>query len=194
MKLSPEYYAALKRTQRHHQAKQGKTFSGRFTWKQRHRIKAIIDRFGVESILDYGCGWGKQYQERDEQPGQSLAEYWGIDPVKYDPGVPRFQDEPKGKFDLVICVQVLGSIPTGDLPAIIDRLYAHANRAIFVVERIGATRKPIFDDMKEAMPHGKSVDWWQEILVRPENPVRMIASFHNADEQTGWPGWRVLEF
>ncbi len=193
MKLSPEYYAALKRTQRHHQAKQGKTFSGRFTWKQRHRIKTLIDRFAAASLLDYGCGWGKQHTERDEQTGQSLAEYWGVEPVKYDPGVPHFQAEPKGKFDLVLCVQVLGSIPTGDLPAIIDRLYAHATKAIFVVERLGAVRKQIFDDMEEAMPHGQSMKWWLEMLARPGIPVRMIAAFHNQDEETGWPGWRIEE-
>jgi hypothetical protein len=23
--------------------------------------------------------------------------------------------------------------------------------------------------------------------------VRMVAAFHNADEETGWPGWRVDE-
>lgn len=193
MKLSPAYYAALTRTQAHHQAKQGKTFSGRFTWKQRHRIRELIDRFGAESILDYGCGWGKQYQERDERTGQSLAEFWGVDPVKYDPGVPHFQDEPKGKFDLVICVQVLGSIPTGDLPEIIDRLYSHANKAIFVAERIGGVRKPIFDDIKDDMPHGRSMEWWLDMLRRPGSSVRMVAAFHNSDEEAGWPGWRLEE-
>jgi hypothetical protein len=154
MNLSPDYYAALTRTQRHHQAKQGKTFSGSFTWKQRRRIKGLIDRFEATSMLDYGCGWGKQYQERDENTGQSLADFWGFDPVKFDPGVPHFQAEPKGSFDLVICVQVLGSIPTADLPAIVDRLYGHATKAIFVAERIGGVRKPIFEDMEAAMPHG----------------------------------------
>ncbi len=147
----------------------------------------------MESILDFGCGWGKQYTERDEQTGQSLAEFWGVDPVKYDPGVPHFQAEPKGKFDLVLCVQVLGSIPTADLPAIIDRLYARAGKAIFVVERIGSTRKPIFDDMKEAMPHGQPMEWWLNMLARPGSPVRMLAAFHNQDEETGWPGWRIEE-
>jgi hypothetical protein len=191
--LSSSYYAALKRTQRHHQAKQGKTFSGRFTWKQRHRIKGLIDRFEATSMLDYGCGWGKQYQERDENKGQSLADFWGVDPVKFDPGVPHFQAEPKGKFDLVISVQVLGSIPTADLPAIVDRLYAHTHKAIFVAERIGGVRKPIFEDMEAAMPHGKSMQWWLDVLTRPGSPVRMVAAFHNADEETGWPGWRVEE-
>lgn len=193
--LTEAYYRALDRTQRHHAHKQGKTFSGRFTWKQhRDRIKELIDRFGAKTMLDYGCGWGKQYLERDAETGQSLAEMWGIDPFKYDPGVPHFAKAPKGKFDIVICVQVLGSIPTADLPAIIDRLYAHANKAVYVAERVGQQpHKAIFEDMKAAMPHGKSVEWWMEALRRPDASAKMIAAFHNSDEETGWPGWRIEE-
>lgn len=191
--LSPAYYAALERTQRHHAQKQGKTFSGRFTWKQRHRIKELIERFDARSMLDYGAGWGRQYSETDPQTGQTLTEYWGIEPTKFDPGVPHFSAEPKGKFDLVICVQVLGSIPTADLPPIIDGLYAHAGKAIYVVERIGQPHKKLFDDMKAEMPHGQSAEWWLEMLSRPGSTVKMIAAFHNPDETAGWPGWRIEE-
>lgn len=191
--LSAAYYAALKRTQAHHAAKKGKTFSGRFTWKRRHHIKELIERFDVRTMLDYGAGWGRQYTEDRDEQGRSLAQFWGVDPTKYDPGVPHFQAEPRGKFDLVICVQVLGSIPTADLSAIIDRLYAHAEKAIYVVERIGQPHKKLFDDMKAEMPHGRSAEWWVETLARPGSPVKMIAAFHNPDETAGWRGWRIEE-
>lgn len=191
--LSPTYYAALDRTRQHHAASQGKTFSGRFTWKQRHRIKGLIDRFGATSILDYGCGAGKQYEERDAATGQSLIQYWGVRPTLFDPGVPRYAADPVGQFDLVIAVQVLGSIPATDLPAIVDRLYGHATKAIFVAERLKLPRKQIYAGMEEAMPFGRSVDWWIDLLRRPGSPTRLIAAFHNADELTGWPGWRVEE-
>lgn len=194
--LSKAYYSALERTRRHHAKKRGKTFSGRFTWKQRDRIKGLVDRFEAKTILDYGAGWGQQYLERDAETGQSLAEMWGVDPFKYDPGVPHFQTEPVGKFDLVICVQVLGSIPTSDLSAIIDRLYAHAGKAVYVAERVGLQpHKPIFDDMKAEMPHGQPVEWWIEMLRRPDadGKPKMIAAFRNQDQTTGWPGWRIEE-
>jgi len=191
--LTEAYYAALKRTQAHHRLKQGKTFSGRFTWKQhRDRIKELIDRFGAKTMLDFGCGWGKQYQERDGQ-GRSLADLWGVDPFKYDPGVPHYQKEPKGQFDLVVCVQVLGSIPRDALPAVIDRLYGFAKSAVFIAERIGTPHKTLFDDMKDQMPHGISAEQWMELLRRPGSDVAMIAAFHNEDDRTGWPGWRIEE-
>src|SRR6266481_1302996 len=151
-KPSDKYFRALGLTEDFHD-KGGKTFSGQFTWKNRHRIKEIIDRFDVHSILDYGCGKGKQYINIDPDSGQSLEEYWGIITTKYDPGVKQFSREPTGKFDLVICVQVLGSIPSDDLPWVVDRLYSFATKAIFVSERLAIPRKQIYASMADDMPH-----------------------------------------
>lgn len=173
---SDKYFEALRLTQRHHES-QSKTFSGQFTWKNRHRIKEIIDRYNVKSILDYGAGRGKQYYENTDEFGQSLEQYWGIVTTKYDPGVRKFSQEPRGKFDLVICVQVLGSIPRVDLPWVIDRLYRFANKVIFVVERLGAPRKQIYANIAEDMPHGISKEEWMELLHRPVDVPKMITSF-----------------
>jgi hypothetical protein len=183
----PAYQRALELTQGHH-ASQNKTFSGQFTWKQRHRIKEVIDRFAVASILDYGCGQGKQYdpaRNRDET-GRSLEQFWGVGATKYDPGVPVYAAEPRGKFDLVLCVQVLASIPRDSLPWVIDRLYGYAGKAIFVAERIGAPHKRIYQSIAPEMPHGIGVDEWLALLRRPGDPVRLIAAFHKRDERKGW--------
>jgi len=181
---SERYLRALGLTQRHHAA-QDKTFSGQFTWKQRHRIKVLIERFGAASMLDYGCGKGKQYdpaRNRDTE-GRSLEEFWGIAPTRYDPGVPAYAAEPQGKFDLVICVQVLGSIPTADLPWVIDRLYGFAGKAIFVAERLILPRKQIYQSMRAEMPYGHSAEHWLGLLER-DGGVPLIAMFREADR--GW--------
>lgn len=179
---SPKYFEALKLTQHHHDT-QNKTFSGQFTWKNRKRIKTIIDRLGVTSILDYGCGKGKQYDtaiNRDKD-GKSITEFWGITPTMYDPGVRKYAAEPVGKFDLVICVQVLASIPRGDLPWVIDRLYGFANKAIYVSERLVAPHKPIYKTIKNDMPHSMTRDEWMALLRRPGSPVRLIVQFRSLD-------------
>lgn len=188
--FSPDYYRALALTQQHHA--EHKTFSGVFSWKQRRRIKPVIERFGVETVLDYGCGKGEQYEMRDAETGQSLVEFWGVDPVKYDPGVPRFAAEPEGRFDLVICIQVLASIPRRDLPAVVDRLYGYARQAIFVAERIKLPRKQIFASMADAMPHGISAEDWLDLLRRPGSGVTLIGAFHKKGPD-GWPGWKLVE-
>jgi hypothetical protein len=181
---SDKYFQALSLTQRHHDS-QSKTFSGQFTWKNRHVIKEIIDRFDVKSILDYGCGRGKQYYENNNEFGQTLEQYWGIVTTKYDPGVRRFSQEPRGKFDLVICVQVLGSIPRGDIPWVVDRLYNFANKAIFVAERLGTPRKQIYATMAEDMPHGITKEEWIDLLYRPVDTPKMIMHFKEKQEKLG---------
>ncbi len=163
---SNAYFEALDATRRHH-AGGAKTFSGQFTWKQRHRIKDLIDRYNVESILDFGCGRGKQYQNIDED-GRTLEEYWCIKTTKYDPGVVGFDEEPKGKFDLVLCVQVLGSIPRKDILWVVDKLYGFANKAIFVVERItkDGPRKKIYVEIQDEMPYNLSGHDWINLVQR----------------------------
>lgn len=186
---SEKYYRALHLTQQHHENQQ-KTFSGQFAWKHRHRIKAIIDRLDVKSILDFGCGKGKQYRNIDEDTGQSLEQYWGISPFRYDPGVREYSKEPTGKFDLVICVQVLGSIPTDDLPWVIDRLYGFATKAIFVTLRLIVPHKPIYESLGDSMPIHLTQEEWMEKLCRPDEEARMIAMFKGGIT----PGWKTVEF
>lgn len=180
---SPKYFEALALTQNHHD-RQNKTFSGQFTWKQRKRIKEVIDRVGATSILDYGCGKGKQYNTafNVEADGKSLVEWWGIQPTLYDPGVRAHAAEPKGKFDLVICVQVLGSIPRADLPWVIDRLYGFANKAVFVAERLISPHKPIYKSITADMPREMTLDDWMMLLRRPGSPVSLTAVFRHPDK------------
>jgi hypothetical protein len=184
---SEDYYRALALADAHHEKSQGKTFSGRFTWKQRKRIKEVIDRVGATSLLDYGCGFGKQYDPVDkrnhDETGRTLEQFWGLGATKYDPAVRRYKAEPRGKFDIVICIQVLTSIPRADLPWVIDRLYGFANKAIFVAERLKMPRKLIFARMADAMPYGFSIDDWMMLLRRPSSPVSLTAFFH---DENGW--------
>jgi hypothetical protein len=188
---SEKYYEALRLTQQHHD-NQTKTFSGNFTWKNRERIKYIIDRFEIKSILDYGCGRGRQYDRVDEETGQSLEQYWGgVAVTKYDPGVRWFSEEPQGKFDLVICVQVLGSIPRVDLPWVVDRLYGFANKVVYVAERLVIPGKQIYKKIEDDMPYGLSRGEWLEILRRPESGIHLFTALKSAEFKSGW--FRYLE-
>src|SRR6185369_14722264 len=116
----PDYHRALDATRKHH--REHKTFSGRFLFRYVYDVKAIIDELGCKTMLDYGCGKGVQYEQPMDN-GMMIPDYLGVEVTKFDPGVPRFNVEPQGKFDIVICTQVLGSIPVAGLPWVVDRLY-----------------------------------------------------------------------
>lgn len=169
MRLSAEYYVALDESKRHHAS--SKTFSGKFLRPHAPFIKEIIDRFGCTSILDYGCGKGVQYTWRNADPtgsipvGMTIEEFWGVDVTKFDPAYPPFAAEPTGAFDLVICTHTLGSIPTADLPVIVDRLFGLAGKALYIAEKIGAVKKDVLS-RPDRHPIGWGRNQWIAALTR----------------------------
>lgn len=161
---SPRYYAALDASKAFH-AKH-KTFNGRFLLRYHEEIKQVIDELGCKTLLDYGCGKGRQWSEPMDESGQMLADFFGVEVTKYDPAWPEFAAEPTGKFDIVVCTQVLGSIPVADLGWAIGRLYRFARKAVFVGESLGPVKKNVHNHMKGEMPHEWTHDQWAAVLRR----------------------------
>jgi hypothetical protein len=159
---SKAYNAALEDSKRIHAA--GKSFTGKFLRPHAIFIKEIIDRLGVKTVLDYGCGRGEQYEYVIPATGQTIEQFWGVTVTKYDPAYPPFAKEPEGRFDLVLCTQVLGVIPISDHFWVIDRLYALATKAIYVSERLGEARKEVGDASRRAFDF--EADDWLKALER----------------------------
>ena len=155
---SNAYWKALEDAKRHHAT--SKTFSGKFLKRYAADIGTIVKERGCYTILDLGCGKASIYKERD------LEAEWGVKVTKYDPAVPEFAEEPQGKFDLVICTHVLGTIPMVDLGWFIDRMYAFANKAVYVAERVSRGKKD-WCDITESCPVGwTAVRWLDELSPR----------------------------
>ena len=157
--LSPAYYAALKASKEIHK---GKQFTGKFLRPHASFIKEIIDRLQIKSILDFGCGKGQQYEWVIPSIDKTIEQYWGVSVTKYDPAYPPFSKEPEGKFDLVICTQVLGAIPVNDLGHVIEQVYCRANKAVYISERLGEARKVIGDNSKR--PYAWTAKHWMTAL------------------------------
>ena len=168
MKPSAAYHAALEASKQVHK---GKQFTGKFLRPHAPFIKEIIDRLGCKTVLDYGCGKGQQYEWVIPSTGQTIEQFWGVTVTKYDPAYPPFAKEPEGKFDLVICTQVLGAIPVSDIPWVVDRLYALADKAIYVSERLGDARKVLGDNALR--PTEWSVTDWQFELGRIDQDIEL---------------------
>ena len=148
------YYRALAATKKLHAGE--KMFSGRFLVRYLDDIRAIIAQYRVKTMLDYGCGRAVKWEDG------TLAKELGVEVTLYDPGVPRFETEPVGSFDMVICTQALGSIPVSDIEWAIDRLDGYARSAVYIGERLGPVRKKLHKDMaaEGAMPHEWTHDQW----------------------------------
>jgi len=146
-----------------------KTFSGTSLALHAARIKRLSEMTGARTILDYGSGKGAQYgpcvtkdDAGHEWPG--VLDYWDVDDVVcYDPGYPPFSKFPVGKFDGVICTDVLEHCPEEDIPWIVEEIFGFAERFVFA----NAACYPAL----KRLPTGenahctiKPVDWWRELI------------------------------
>jgi hypothetical protein len=157
-----------------------KTFPGESLPQQAARIKRLIRLTGSRTILDYGAGKGQQYlplrivdeEERAEYP--DIRSFWGVDLIRcYDPAYQPFTELPTGKFDGVVCTDVLEHCPEEDIPWILNELFAFAERFVYANVACFPARK--------RLPSGgnahctiKPVRWWEEQLERPARATAHI--------------------
>ena len=134
----PRYRALLEQYRRMHDA-DPEVFAGKSVFFAAPRIKALVDRFAAGTLLDYGSGKGEQYRAGNiSLPGMpgvwpGLKQYWGVgEVVCYEPGAEGDGPPPDGQFDGVICVDVLEHCAVEDLPWIVEELFAHARRFVYV--------------------------------------------------------------
>ena len=200
--FSKDYDAALRQTQKFHAREKG--FSGRFMVRYLDDILTIARAHKAKSMLDYGCGRGVQYEDPVEVDGRQikvtdmLAAADVRDITKYDPGYPPFAQEPSGRFDLVICTQVLGSIPITDLGKVLDRIFSYAIRAVYIGEVLNdAPRKQLHHTLASAgkMPHAWGRDQWaDQVRAAAARHPTVAAYLRTKDKRKGQPkGVKILD-
>ena len=148
------------------------TFPGKSLPKQAPSIKRLIKATGATTILDYGSGKGHQYwphPKRDAEEGivyPDIKSYWGVQSIQcYDPGYQPFMQLPAGKFDGVVCTDVLEHCPEEDIAWILDELFAYASKFVFA----NAATFPA----EKRLPSGGNAHctvrpgrWWEEQVAR----------------------------
>jgi hypothetical protein len=131
-------------------------------------IGELVHTHKCSSLLDYGSGKGRQYDE------QLAHEKWGGPrPICYDPGWPPLATKPTGTFDGVICTDVMEHIPTEDVPMVLEEIIRYANKFVFFC---------IFTDpATKNLPDGRNCHltqkpgfWWNEQIVRAINKVHPL--------------------
>ena len=145
------------------------TFPGYSLDSQVERIREMIVRTGADSILDYGCGKGKQYEPRPirSKAGEtwpSVIDYWDVGEITcYDPCYEPYSKLPQGHFDGVICTDVLEHCPEEDLPWIVEELFSYAMRFVFANVACYPAKKRL-PNGENAHCTIKSPDWWSTLL------------------------------
>ena len=167
-----EYF--LDQCRQFHQAGH-KNWTGKPVLQHRKQIRSLVEQTGAKTALDYGCGKGRQFTwplplEAEAAPGfragEFFAQYIGIPIIGYDPCVPEYAEKPTDRFDLVLCANVLGLVPDGDLPAVIDEVFAFSKKAVFVQLRMTPPTKPgkHLPDGSNGPSGNRDVEFWRRML------------------------------
>lgn len=147
-----------------------RVFPGMHLFPQLQRIKQLIDLTRARTILDYGCGKGKQYDPVTRPvaglgPGDTVMDYWDIDTVHcYDPCFAPFSALPEGRFDGVISTDVLEHCPEADIPWIVDELFGYAKAFAFANVACYPAAKHL-PDGENAHCTIRDVEWWQALFT-----------------------------
>lgn len=119
------------------------------------------------TVLDYGCGDATHWHRR-VLAKQSLPEIMGLKLsgfYRYDPCYSRFSKKPEGKFDFIICSDVLEHIPEEEVPAFLRGInsYAKADSVIFYSISTQLSHN-VFADGTNMHITLKSPEWWLQTI------------------------------
>jgi len=135
-------------------------YSGSALTIHKESIQQFLVNTKCETILDYGCGKGIQYFKENIH-----EEYFGgIMPSLYDPAVKEYSKLPKGKFDAVICTDVLEHIEEEDLQKVIKEIYSKANKFVY----LGICNSPadsFLPDGRNSHVTQKDLEWWIKQII-----------------------------
>ena len=145
------------------------TFPGVSLLPHVQRIKARIDQSGARSVLDYGCGKGLQYTaifQAEDDPNDmfTITGLWGLEQLYcYDPCYAPFSRLPNGRFDGVICTDVLEHCSEADMAWIVDELFSYATAFLYANIACYPAGK--------TLPNGENAhctiqppEWWRELF------------------------------
>jgi hypothetical protein len=118
-----------------------------------------IQHYGATTLLDYGCGKGAQYTDL------RVHERWGIPfPALYDPGVPELSVLPEGRFDAVICTDVMEHVIEENVDETIDAVTSRATKFAYFCIFTEPSRK-FLPDGRNCHVTVHPPGWWLERIA-----------------------------
>lgn len=143
-------------------AAEGANFYGLSVLQHKALIGKLIKQYGVETLLDYGCGRGDAYKS----PHKVWHE-WGLkrpNVMLYDPAFPGHDKLPSRRFDAVICSDVLEHVPEEDTERFVGDLFNHAKSVVWASVCTRAAKKS-FPDGTNLHVTIKPLQWWLDTFA-----------------------------
>ena len=153
--FTDQYYKTLKLSQAFQ--KNSVNWAGYGSYQYVDQLRSIVQQHHCKTMLDYGCGKGLQYLLGKN----NFARLIGINQyAMHDPAYEKYSILPDGKWDLVVCFDVLPFIPESDIDTVVELMLSRCNKICVIgLQEIPTTKKS-----KKPFACVRSHEWWQEKL------------------------------
>ena len=150
-------------------------YTGDMLFPNLEYIVKLVKLTEAKSLVDFGCGKGKQYSGWGELTAHITL---GMMPTLYDPGVKEFEEIPEGKFDGVYSTDVMEHIPKDELSDALEIIFSKASKFVF----LAICTAPAI----QLLPNGENahctlerIDWWINVVdrYRPSNILTHIKTY-----------------
>lgn len=142
----------------------GASFRGLSILQHRKQIAKLARRIGARTLLDYGCGAGEAYSAPHKLHHDLLISRAKV--TLYDPAFPKYAREPRGKFDLVLCSDVLEHVPEDQVDAFVENLFSHAEKAVWASVCCRAAKKCFPGTEVNLHVTIRDYAWWHAKFVK----------------------------
>jgi predicted double-glycine peptidase len=127
----------------------------------KHEVYNIIKEKNIKTILDYGCGKATFHKILFNSKKTPKSPQ-NINITGYDPCVPSFQKRPEGKYDLVLCIDVMEHVQENKVDEVLKDIFSFSNNVFLTITCYPATQ--ILLNGKNAHYTVKDPEWWKEKL------------------------------
>lgn len=130
-------------------------------------VAQLIQETDAKTLLDFGAGKGALYQDAPDHPPKSrykVLPQWGYGNTLvtcYDPAYEPFSAPYQDIYDAVISTDVMEHISEPDISWVLDDLFSHAKKFIYIVAACYPAKK-ILPDGTNAHCTLRSPKWWAE--------------------------------
>jgi 2-polyprenyl-3-methyl-5-hydroxy-6-metoxy-1,4-benzoquinol methylase len=142
-------------------------FNGLSILQHTKQIGRLARLVGAKTMLDFGCGRGDAYRSP-----YKVHHQWGIsrsDVTLYDPAFNRGCNLPRGRYDLVVCSDVLEHIPEDEVDAFVQRLFSYAKHAVWASVCCREAKKFFLDGVTNLHVTVRPRGWWLDTLAKHAN-------------------------
>ena len=117
-------------------------------------VSILCEGNEIKTILDYGCGKAVL--------SDALTKKYKI--TKYEPAIPKLEKKPDGKFDMVLCTDVLEHVEEIYIDNILKELQQYIKVMGFFTICLGHVKKHLLPDGSPVHILVKPKVWWREKL------------------------------